>query len=75
MLGPGIGTIKKCGLVGLNVVLLEGVCHCQGRLCDPTHSCLEDSSFLLFVFGTELSAPPVPCLPGAATLPALMILD
>ena len=28
MLGPGSGTIKRCGLVGVGVTLLEEVCHC-----------------------------------------------
>ena len=30
MLGPGNGTIRRCGLVGVGVVLLEEVCHCGG---------------------------------------------
>ena len=30
MLGPGSDTIRKCGLVGVGVALLEEVCHCQG---------------------------------------------
>ena len=29
MLGQGIGTIKRCGLVGVGVALLEEVCHCE----------------------------------------------
>jgi hypothetical protein len=28
MLGPGNGTIKRCGLVEVGVALLEEVCHC-----------------------------------------------
>ena len=28
MLGPGSGTIRKCGPVGVGVTLLEEVCHC-----------------------------------------------
>ena len=32
MLGPGSGTIRRCGLVGVGVALLEEVCHCGGRL-------------------------------------------
>jgi hypothetical protein len=35
MLGPGSGTIRKCGLVGVGVVLLEEVCHCGGGQLDP----------------------------------------
>jgi hypothetical protein len=30
MLGPGGGTIRRYGLVGVDVVLLEEVCHCKG---------------------------------------------
>ena len=32
MLGPGIGTTRKCGSVGVGVALLEEVCHCWGGL-------------------------------------------
>jgi hypothetical protein len=28
MLGPGSGTIRRCGLVGVGVALLKEVCHC-----------------------------------------------
>ena len=28
VLGPGSGTIRMCGLVGVGVDLLEEVCHC-----------------------------------------------
>jgi hypothetical protein len=28
MLGPGSGTIRKCGLVGVGMALLEKMCHC-----------------------------------------------
>jgi hypothetical protein len=28
MLGPGSSTVRKCGLVGVGVALLEEVCHC-----------------------------------------------
>ena len=31
MLGPGSGTIRWCGLVGVGVALLEEVCHCGGE--------------------------------------------
>jgi hypothetical protein len=30
MLGSGSGTISRCGLVGVDVSLLEEVCHCGG---------------------------------------------
>jgi hypothetical protein len=32
MLGPESVIIRKCGLVGVDVALLENVCHCGGRL-------------------------------------------
>jgi hypothetical protein len=32
MLGPGSGTIRSYGLVGVGVALLEKVCHCRGGL-------------------------------------------
>jgi len=35
MVDPGSGTIRRCGLVGEGVVLLEEVSHCRGGLLDP----------------------------------------
>jgi hypothetical protein len=32
MFGPGNGTIRRYGLVGVGVVLLEKVCHCEDGL-------------------------------------------
>jgi hypothetical protein len=32
MLDPGSGTIRRCGLFGIGVALLEDVCHCGGGL-------------------------------------------
>ena len=32
MLVPVSGTIRRCGLVGVDVALLEEVCHCRGEL-------------------------------------------
>jgi len=32
MLGPGTGTVRRCGLVGVGVALLEEVCHCGGGI-------------------------------------------
>jgi hypothetical protein len=29
MLGPGSGTTRRCGLVGVGAALLEEVCHCR----------------------------------------------
>ena len=31
MLGPGNGTVRRCGLVRVSVALLEEVCHCGSR--------------------------------------------
>jgi hypothetical protein len=31
MLGPGSGTIRRCGFVGIGVALSEEVCHCGHR--------------------------------------------
>ena len=46
MLGPGGGTVRRCGPVEpveVDVALLEEVCQCGGGLQDPPPSCLEDS--------------------------------
>jgi hypothetical protein len=32
MLGPGSGTIRRYGPVGVGVALVEGVCHCGCEL-------------------------------------------
>lgn len=32
LLCPAFGTIRRCGLVGVDVVLLKGVCHSRGGL-------------------------------------------
>jgi hypothetical protein len=53
MLGPGSGTVRKCGLVRVSVALLKEGCHCGGGLRDPTPSCLKDSSLLLASFGKQ----------------------
>lgn len=52
MLGPWSGTIRKSGLFGVSMALLEEVCHCEGGLYDPPPSCLEDS-LLLDAFGSR----------------------
>ena len=65
MLVQGSGTIKRCGLVGVGVALLEEVCHCGGGLWDLSLSCLETvCSWLPLGEDVELSAPSAPCLPG-----------
>jgi hypothetical protein len=64
MLGPGSCTIKRCGLLGVEVALLEEVCHCGGGLGDLSPSCLKTvSSWLPLDEDVELFTPPVPCLP------------
>ena len=35
ILGPGSGIIKRCGLLGVGVALLEEVCHCGSGQSDP----------------------------------------
>ena len=52
MLGPGSGTIRRYGLVGVGVALLEEVCHCRSGLSDPPLSHMGDN-LLLFDFGTR----------------------
>jgi hypothetical protein len=32
MLGPGSGTIRRCGLGGVGVALVEKLCHCGNDL-------------------------------------------
>jgi hypothetical protein len=78
MLGSSSGTIRKCGLVGVGVALLEGVCHCGGvgvanetfllTTWEPFVSCLPSEH-------DELSAPPAPCLPEHCYALALKIMD
>ena len=61
----GSVTIRRCGLVGLGVVLLEEVCHCGGRLCSLIYAkvCLMTVSYLLpSDQDVELSAPRAPYL-------------
>jgi len=41
MLDPESGTIRKYGLVGGGVALLEEVCHCPGRQRELPPSCLK----------------------------------
>jgi hypothetical protein len=49
MVGPGNGTLRRCGLIGTGVVLLEEVCQCESGLGDPPPSCL-CSSLFFFAF-------------------------
>jgi len=48
-----------------DVAMMEEVYHCGGGLQDPSPSCLRTvCSWLPLDEDIELSAPPVPCLPG-----------
>jgi hypothetical protein len=49
MLVPGSITIKKYGLIGVGVALLEEVCHCESGLSDAHPSFLK-ASFLQKAF-------------------------
>jgi hypothetical protein len=76
MLGPGSGTIRRCGLVEVGVALLEEVCHCRRGFktlilaaWKPVFSGRPSDE------DVELSAPHVPWLPGCCPVPALMIMD
>ena len=64
MLGPGNGAIRKYGLVGAGVALLEEMCNCRVDFETLLISHLGASLLLPFDQDVELSAPPAPCLPG-----------
>jgi hypothetical protein len=49
MFGPRSETIRRCGLVGVGVALMEGLYQSVDGLWDPPPSCQEDS-FLLIAF-------------------------
>jgi hypothetical protein len=58
MLGSGNGTIRRYGLVGVGMALLEEVCHCRGG--DSLPSCLKPVCYWLpFDEDVELSASSV----------------
>lgn len=67
MFGPGSGTIRKRGLVGVDVILLEEVCHCGGG----------QGASLLFAFRIRCRTLSSFCTMSAWTLPCshLMIMD
>jgi len=68
MLSPGSGTIRRCSLVGVGVLLWSWA------LRPP--SCLEVSLLLAASDeDVELSAPPAPGLPGCRHAPTLMMID
>ena len=72
MLGPGSGTVRRCGLVGVDVALLEEVCHCGNWLCDPSPRCL---FWLQLGHDAELLALLGPCLPACYHVSCMMITD
>ena len=76
ILGPGSGTIRRCGLVGVGLTLLKK-CVIVGMgfktlILGPWKPVF---SFLPLEQDVELSAPPTPCLPRCCHAPALMIMD
>jgi hypothetical protein len=52
MCGPGSGTIRRCGLAGVGVTLLEEMYVCGCGFSDPHPSFLE-ASILLFALETR----------------------
>jgi hypothetical protein len=66
----GSGIIRRCGLVGIGVALIEEVCHCAGRLWGLLGFRLLlsggkiPSSWQPLGQDVELLAPPNPCLPA-----------
>jgi hypothetical protein len=67
MLGPGSGTIRRCGLVGVSVVLLEKVCHCGSGQWDPPPNHLGVS--ILAAFRWRCRTLSYSCTRPAWTLP------
>jgi hypothetical protein len=69
MLGPGSGTIKRCGPVVVSVSLWVWALRltlAAWKLIFSKQPSYED---------VEFSAPPAPCLPGCCHVPTLMIID
>ena len=64
MFDQGNGTIRKCVLDGVGMVLMEDVCHCGCEFSDPGSSYLGDSVCLPLEQDVELSVPPVSWLPA-----------
>jgi hypothetical protein len=76
ILGPGSGTIGRCGLVGMGVTWLEWVCHCgYGYKILTLVAWKAVFHYQPLDEDIELSAPPAPCLPGYCHVPTLMIMD
>lgn len=69
------GTIR-CGNVGIDLALLEEVCHCGSGSLNPLPSCLEDS--LLAAFPVKMQNSELLLqhhLPGCCHVPPLMRMD
>jgi len=61
----GNGTIRRCGLVGVGVALLEEVCHCEVSFEVSYAQALPSVEHsLLLPLDEEPSAPPTPSLPA-----------
>ena len=76
MLGLGSTTIRRCGLIGIGVALLEEVCHFRVGF----KTLLAASKPVFFCLPSEqvvelLVPPPVPYLPRCCHAPTLMIME
>jgi predicted metal-binding protein len=86
----GSGTIRRCGLIGRGVALLE-VCHCGGRALGVSYMCSSLASViqtLLLAACRRYSSPGCPWIKiqnswlfqyhvslDAAMIPTMMIMD
>ena len=68
MLGPNNGIIRRCGLIGAGVVLLEEVCHCGGGKWDPPLNHVKASLLVAFRLRYKI-------LNSSCTMPACFCLD
>jgi len=75
MLGPGCGDIRRYGLVGIVVALLEEGYHCGVDFETLLLATWELVFCLPCEQVVELPALPVLCLPGCCYALALMIMD
>ena len=78
-LAIGIGTIRRCGLVGIGMAFLEDVYYSGDRLralfCLSYTQCGHSFFLLPIDQDAEFLAPPAQCLPAGAMLPAIMVMD
>ena len=56
----GNGAIRRCGLVGIVVVLLEGVYHCRQALEDSYARALLSAVVILSLAAIRRQSPPPP---------------